>query len=42
MDFFRMAEAEADRLESENAESNTAAVDPRQKRLDNMLKMQNR
>ena len=36
----RIAEAEADRLESENAESNTKAVDPRQKRLDDMLKMQ--
>ena len=36
----RIAEAEADRLESENADNKSAAIDPRQKRLDDMLKMQ--
>ena len=35
-----MAEAEADRLKSENADNQSAAIDPIQKRLDEMLKMQ--
>ena len=36
----RITEAEADRLESENADNKSAAIDPRQKRLDEMLKIQ--
>jgi len=36
----RITEAEADRLESENADNKSAAIDPIQKRLDEMLKIQ--